>query len=328
MQYSIFAVDETPYCVWEEDLQERNLRFVERIDHGYFEYLATTHAVNLEGQDQQRAAIALRTGYHHALETFFTLLCASIQAPGCVVGWVQKCQAGQLRSLVRKIQKGRHHLYNRIGLPYVGWQVLSDTINLFHYENESRTKESKELFAGLWARFASDFLDDYHIKEYNSIKHGFRARAGGFTLAAGVEHEYGVAPPEEEMQVVGGSTFGTSFYAAHPIEGAPQLGRDPHFRVRSYAVNWRPEALIPALQLAAISIQNIISRIRIWHGIDARTVPFLRPEDSAYFDEPWRYSVGVTSMNMDTIITEANIRRLSVDELRAELERTTSRKGP
>ena len=70
----MFAVDETPYCVWEEDLRERNLRFVESIDYRYFEYIATTHAANLEGEDQQRAAIALRTGYHHALETFFTLL--------------------------------------------------------------------------------------------------------------------------------------------------------------------------------------------------------------------------------------------------------------
>lgn len=321
MQYSIFAVDETPYCVWEYDLRDRNLRFVESIDHRYFEYLASTHAANLEGEDRQRAAIALRIGYHHALETLFSLLCASVQAPGGVVGWIQKCSAGQLRSLVRKIQEGRHHLHNRIGLSAINWQVLSETINLFSYQDPARTAETRRLYAILWSRFAADFLDDYHIKEYNSIKHGFRARAGGFTLAAGTEHEYGVPPPENEMQVVGGSEFGTSFYAAQSIDGSPRIKRDPHFRVRSYAVNWRPEALIPALQLAALSIGNIVSRIRIWHGVDARTIPFTRPEDSSVFDEPWSYGVGVMRMNMDTVISETDIRRLTIDELRAELAR-------
>lgn len=203
MQYSVFAVDETPYCVWEHDLKERNLRFVESIDHGYFEYLAIAHAPNLEGETRQKAAIALRTAYHHALETFFSLLCAFVQAPGCAVGWIQKCQSGQLRSLVRKIQEGRHHLFNRAGLPTITWQVLSETINLFSCEDPSRTLESQRLYAILWSRFAADFLNDYHVKEYNSIKHGFRARAGGFTLAMGVEHEYGVPPPQEEMQIVG-----------------------------------------------------------------------------------------------------------------------------
>jgi hypothetical protein len=322
MQYSVFAVDETPYCVWEYDLRERNLRFVESIDYRYFEYLAATHGGNLEGEDRQRAAIALRTAYHHALETLFSLLCAAAQAPGCVVGWIQKCSSGQLRSLVRKIQEGRHHLYNRIGRSAITWRALSETINLFSYEDQTRTTETQRLYAILWERFAADFLDDYHIKEYNSIKHGFRARSGGFTLAAGIEHEYGVPPPNNEMQVVGGSEFGTSFYAAAPIEGAPQIKRDPHFRVRSYAINWRPEALIAGLQLAALSIGNVISRVKIWHGVDARTVQFTRPEDSAVFDEPWRYGVGVMRMNMDTIISEADIRRCSADQLRADLQRS------
>jgi hypothetical protein len=97
MQYSIFAVDETPYCVWKHDLKDRNLRFIESVDHEHFTYLAATLAPDLNGEYAQRAAIALRTGYHHALETLFTLLCASFRAPGCVVGWIQKCQTHQLR---------------------------------------------------------------------------------------------------------------------------------------------------------------------------------------------------------------------------------------
>lgn len=32
MQYYVFAVDETPYCAWEHNLKERNLRFVEDLE--------------------------------------------------------------------------------------------------------------------------------------------------------------------------------------------------------------------------------------------------------------------------------------------------------
>src|SRR5258708_5439980 len=224
MQCAGVAVDETPYCVWEYDLRDRNLRFVEQLDHKYFEYLALTLGPDLDGEPRQRAAIALRTGYHHALETFFTMLCAAIQAPGCMVGWIQKCSTKQLRSLVRKIEEGRHHLYNRIGLPVVTWQALSGVINLFNYPDQSRTAETQRLYATLWSRFAADFLDDFHIKEYNSIKHGFRARAGGFTLAAGTEREYGVSPPKDEIHVIGGSEYGTSFYAAEQIANSSRSG--------------------------------------------------------------------------------------------------------
>lgn len=323
MQYSVFVVDDVPYCVWEWDLQERNLRFVEGIDHEHFEYLAVTHAAQLDGSNSQRAAIALRTAYHHGLETFLTLVCATLQAPRCIVGWVQKCQTHQLRNLVRKIQEGRHRTLNQVGLREVNWNTLSSTINLFSYEDESRTRESRELFAVLWSRFGNDYLDDYHIKEYNSIKHGFRARAGGFTLAAGVEHEYGVPPPAEEVQVVGGSKFGTSFYSAEKIQNAPKLQRDPHFRVRSHSMNWRPESMVQALQLISISIGNVISYVRVQHGVDPRTVPFTRPQDSEYFHAPWQTSVGVTSASLDMIVDEQHIRRFAADEILVQLKQIT-----
>ncbi len=309
MQYSVFVVDDVPYCVWEWNLGTRNLQFVEGIDHEYFEYLATTHAAQLDGPHSQRAAIALRTAYHHGLETFFTLLCATLQAPLCIVGWVQKCQTPQLRNLVRKIQEERHQIRNKLRLQQVTWNSISNVINLFSYENESRTQETKELFASLWSRFAYDYLDDHNIKEYNSIKHGFRARAGGFTLFAGIEHEYGVQPPPEEMTVMGGSEFGTSFYAAERIQNAPTQKRDPHFRVKSYSLNWRPESMIQALQLVSMSIGNVISYVRILHGVDPKTVPFTRPQESKFFHAPWQNSVSVTSGSFNTIVEERHICR-------------------
>jgi hypothetical protein len=41
MQYCKFAVDEKPFCVWEWDLRERNLEFINNLDPAYFSYLCS-----------------------------------------------------------------------------------------------------------------------------------------------------------------------------------------------------------------------------------------------------------------------------------------------
>src|SRR4051812_7198190 len=107
IQYSRFVVNETPYCVWDWDITEQNLEFINSIDPRYFEHIAKIHGEMLEGEDQQYAAIALRTAYAHSLETFFALLCATIQAPDCVVGWLLKYRNKELFDLVRKIDNRR-----------------------------------------------------------------------------------------------------------------------------------------------------------------------------------------------------------------------------
>jgi hypothetical protein len=98
--YSKFAVCEKPYCVWEWNLPERNLEYLERVDPTYFDYVGRVNAKKLGTDDGQHAAMAIRTAYHHGLETLFALMFAAIQAPDCVVGWMQRYSMGQLRSLV------------------------------------------------------------------------------------------------------------------------------------------------------------------------------------------------------------------------------------
>lgn len=70
MKYSMFVVDETPYCLWDWELDKRNLDFLDQIDHEYFKYIVEAHFPNIGGDNSQRAAIVLKTTYHQALETF------------------------------------------------------------------------------------------------------------------------------------------------------------------------------------------------------------------------------------------------------------------
>ncbi len=89
MQYSKFVVDELPFCVWEWDLRDRNLEFINDFDPAYFKYLANVHRQSFETEEhKQHAGLSLRTSYVHGLETFFAILFATIQAPDCVIGWL------------------------------------------------------------------------------------------------------------------------------------------------------------------------------------------------------------------------------------------------
>jgi len=143
---------------------------------------------------------------------------------------------------------------------------------------------------------ASEFVNPAHIDEYNSIKHGFRVRSGGFTLAVGKEHEYGVSPPQEEMKVVGHSEYGTTILKLEPITNKKG---NRSYRSRRHSLNWRIEKTVLLLQLTSMSITNITSALKIANGVEAGTCKFTWPVDDETFIEPWKYSPGVTSSSMD-----------------------------
>ena len=211
IQRSVFVVGTEskkarPWCVWEWDLRDRNLRFLERLDHEYFEYVIRRHIDKLEGDDARRAAVAIRVTYHHALETLFTLLAAAVQAPDCVVAWVPKCKTDSLRELVIAISRhGR--IPNKLGLDHVSWDAIAEKVFTPVADAEARDR-MRTRFARLWARLAHQFLNQKAINEYNSLKHGFRVRPGGFSLAVGRESSPGVLAPGEVMKSMGGSNYG------------------------------------------------------------------------------------------------------------------------
>lgn len=313
MQYSKFAVDEEPFCVWEWDLHERNLAFINSIDPTYFGYLASVHGQGLETAEQkQHAALSLRTAYSHGLETLFALLFSAIQAPDCVIGWLHKYNVGDLRSLINKVQTWQPILSKLVIRP-ITWEAISNTIHIaLSLEDTEKEAQVKAHFATAWRRFASDLADDKSGLEYNSIKHGFRATAGGFRAAIGIETTPGVPAPPERMHSLGGSDFGSSFFIPEKISDSKL-----HFRVRRHSRNWKPENFIYGLHLISLSLQNILSFLKLINGVEAKTVKFSWPSDESHFEEPWRPVAGVTSMGMDTGIITEHITPFSKDEILA-----------
>lgn len=313
----VFAVGDDVYCCWEHELPERNERFLLSIDGEYFNYVAQRHLDQIEGEDRQRAAVALRAAYHHGLETLFSLLGALSQAPQAVPGWIPKCTNTILRELVRKLQVGGIVL-TQVGPQRVSLSELAALVHQYCWPNDEPAGATGSRFGLLWSRFAQDFLDPHHVAEYNSIKHGFRVSSGGFVLRLGAEEEFGVHAPEANMETVGASPFGSSFYEAIPLleDGASKH----HFRIRHQALNWRAEAMAQRLQLLAWSINNVVGALRCLNGAAPSTVRFQRPEDPAAFEAAWSWHVGVHASSFDVVVDPTLIDAAPRAGLKRELE--------
>lgn len=305
----MFAINKTPYCVWEYDLRQRNLELLEGIDPNYFGYVAHTNLEKMNEENKHYAALSIRNTYSHITETFFSLLFAAIQAPDCVIGWLQKYKINQLRSLLKSINSYQKVL-NKIDLKYYTWEEISTTINIFNHDNKNEKEEIQNCFGKLWRRISKEFLDKKSSREYNNIKHGFRIRPGGFNLAIGVQDSQGVPASPDKMKSLGGSKFGSTFFMPENINADKK-----HFRVRRVSINWKPGLLVKKIDLLCLSLQNVLSFLKIVNGVSPENVIFSWPSDLKEFIEPWTKTSGTISINMDTSITKNDIEFFDKNEI-------------
>ncbi|MGQ0552996.1 MAG: hypothetical protein ACT4PU_07225 [Planctomycetota bacterium] len=311
-----FLVGDRPQCFWEIAGRQENLRFLEGIDPGYFEYIAESLAADLEGEHSRRAALAMRSAYSHALEAFFALICAALQAPHCVAAWLMKYRQPDLLDVVGRIQEGHvGDVITQVPLAELSWEGVSRVVHaaLSHQDKELEGRV-KDGFGHLWGMLAADFLNEEVAGEYNSIKHGFRARSGGFSLAFGLEKSPGVLAPDAKMELFGASRYGSTYPVARPV------GEDKaNFTMRSVSRNWIPMGQAVALQLIEMSIANVVSALRIWNSVPPIDVKFSWPRDLRDFDKPWMTAMGVGSASFNPHIQDHEIQRQSSDMIRQVL---------
>jgi hypothetical protein len=342
-----FAVGEDPYCVWDWDLRDRNVQYLQSLDPRYFDYVARANFAYLDAEDteeRRRAATAIRAAYHHGLESFFALLFATLQAPDCHVGWMQIYMPANLRNVVKALDpmlaergddrdRARHrhaqllqHLKIR---PRATWEGVSATVNLVPGDDEERAKRVRVNFANLWRGFAKDFVNQNFTDEYNSIKHGLRAGSGGFDMAIGLQASEDEPAPPEAMHWLGGSEHGSSFYMARAFverptqsERKPRFSgrnRDLSFRVRRHHLNWDPRGLCTALSLISVSIHNVRTFALAINGIGSG-LQFLTPADEGFsmlLGQPG----GLQASNMDALVFKADIELLNEDQIRLEIQK-------
>lgn len=311
---SIYALLDERFCLWDVDIQQRNLAFLRGIDAEYFDYVVESNLDGLERDESKlRAAAALRMAYFNGIETLFLLLGGSLQAPDCVYAWVAQCTNGQLRELLRRVATGDSTLPLKVTLDTLSWGRMARAVHVYSDEDSSRATRNGELFGQLWDRLAAEYLSDRNIKEYNSLKHGFRVRHGGASLSAGVEHEYGVSPPAEEMKLVGSSEFGTSFYTLEQVGGNERSNRSR--RTRQVSANWSAEGIALCLQLIAMSIRNVLSHLEMLNGAKPFDVRFFRPSDDDDFDLPWRNCPSLLNLTFDFVLRDEESMKTTKEQL-------------
>lgn len=308
-----FMVADRPYCVWSWDIDERNAELLRGIDPWYFKHLALMYAEFLQTDENQYASIGLRTAYHHSLETLFALICATLQAPHCVLGWLLKYRTSDLYELVRKISAGEQ-IISLLDLRGTSWQSISKLINRSGTGDPQKSHHMAELFGGLWSRLAEDFLNETYSVEYNSIKHGMRVSLGGFWVSMGKEETAGVPPPRDRMAALGGSEFGVSFFKPS------NLHNSSNFWLRRHLLNWAPGNLVRALHLISMSLNNILAFLRVQNRVDAEGLGLVGPDDETYFAGPWLETPGVLSSSIDMLVEEADVENLPPAEIRARYE--------
>lgn len=320
--FGVFPVAEKPYCLWGWDLRSENLKFLQGIAYDHFAYIAAVHEPQLEGEHRQNAAIALRAAFHHGLETLFSLLGAAVQAPGSVAAWILKCDTEKLRQFVANVNTGTR-LPNFVGLDHVSWSGVAEKVLTANFASEEEAFTVKSRFADLWARLAQEYLQQAHIDEYNSLKHGFRTRPGGFTMQVANESTNAGKQGPGSWHTISTSEFGSSFLRPKPITGAPPVKkheRDPHLQLETHSLNWDPHNMASALRLISLSIGNICGSLR-WLGGESRdTLPrfFAPPSDPL---PALRYAPGgIRKLVVNRDVTEQHIERYSPDQLMSKIE--------
>lgn len=317
MQSYAFAIDERPQRVWDWDLGEKNLDFLRGIDPDYFVHVAQVNAGLAEERKTNSAALAIRLGYSHALETFMAFAGASLQAPACPLAWMLRYTNADLRKVVEKITNGCLKYSRLTATPT--WLGLAESLVAGLSASEEQKTRIAAGFGRVWSRFAHDFLDDSQEAEYNSLKHGLRAAGGGFALQIGLQPSPGVSAPPEAMQLIGGSEYGSSFFSIEK-----PVGGKIDFRPRRFSRNWHPENLFHGMRLLALSHGNLISFLRARAGDDIAQLKFQWPSEEEAYSSPWKYNLGVTSSNFDTVLDAEHIKASTEESVWQAIAKATA----
>lgn len=326
MNHFTFVVNDEPFSLWDQDPARRTAEFLNSFDPGFFSYLAEAHAENLDSEEhKRRVATAARMNYLHGIETFMTLVGAAVQAPQAPYAWVALAQTKLLRGVVERITNGDPTLHTELTQWDRTWDGLAQRV-FAHSGQENGWPKTAESFGRAWRFFAGEFLDENNQAEYNSLKHGFRIRSSGVKIAFGLEHQYGVAPPPEEMKYLGGSDNGSTFYVIERAGPDTQGNRSKRSRRRT--VNWTPETMIRSLQVIDVSIRNIVTFLRIVHGAKPNTVQFMRLEGvedlAAVLDD----AMTVRTSSFDTYVDDSQVPATTKKQLQEELAHAFAQPEP
>lgn len=312
----LFAVADKPMCCWDFDLVPRTRKFLEGVETGYYEQIATTWAPYLEGDaaEKNSAAIALRCGYLQGVETLMSFIGAFVQAPHALPVWIASCGTSELRKVVARLRT-KEQLLTHVGPQALDFEAIANQLFGSSAMDASLGPVVAE-FGRFWKRLASDFLDPKTIDEYNSLKHGLRIRPGGISIVLGPQVDEGEQPSAGGSVTLRGTDTGSTLLRVERLDGYKG-----HVRTVRQTLNWSAEDMAARLQLISRSISNLTETLMLGLSPDISAARLWIPDDLKAFDEAFNDDHDLVSSSMDSkfALAPAVLDHLTSERILAEL---------
>jgi hypothetical protein len=321
LRFAIFLINESPNCIWDYELAKTNKTFLTSIDPSYYRYIAETFEKDLENSDKDiryRASLALRASFYQALETFFLLVGAMVQAPECEYAYVLKASTSQVKLVANRIETKTFTDHCFFLDNDLTWQEIARII--FEPADHPTKQHAIIKFSECWSLFAKEFCDPLNTSEYNSLKHGLRVSPGGFNLFKS-KTKLADDLSGENRQHVGGNEYGSSFFVKAPIDGSKLGRKDPHFTSKMVLLNWSPSNVVNALKVLSYSIRNIASYLCARNKLDFKFISFQTPGNIDYLLSPWSDRITVLNSTVFYKVKERQVTRHSRNQMLKMIEK-------
>lgn len=242
----LIFVNKTPYRVWPGASSFQNEDFLRGFDPNYHLQVAKLLEPGLESENPDPASLGIRTMHGLAAEVFFALLFALLQAPDAPAAWFLLYRPGDLDQLINRLELGEP-LPSRLRLASASWSDIARALIPISEADFPEAESTIRWFGGFWERLSADFQSEAAKKEFNSLKHGLRARPASPFLTIG-----GHRIPAAE--------HGSSF---------PVLNRQQSEVVLSIGMrSWSARSLLAQLELISASLTNLLALLKQLHGVE------------------------------------------------------------
>lgn len=306
-----FCVDEKPFCVFDHEFDRINKDYLESINPDYYRFISThfEQILNDENSSEeiiQFAAISLRVNYGHALETLFALIFATLQAPNFIVGWMLRYRNIDLDKLVEKVKTKTpiktkfYKIYN------IDWESI---IKLIFKNLSGNGNISKEKVIINFTRLLSNLAIDYsniNLKlEYNSIKHGFRAKPGGGAFKFKDSQK-----PDSEWNEFLKSDYGSFYYTFNNIGKSKN-----HFTLSHNKILWDPKDVYYGINFVGLLIHNIVAFLKGYNKIKTESIQFKFLVNEKDYTLPWDNIIGTGHFKFGSNIDVETVKFCSDEDI-------------
>lgn len=277
-----FFVLDRPHCLWSHQAQFECGQFLSSLNAKFYARLARQLCRrNLDNaRSRAEAGGTARIFWHHAVETFVTLVGAAIQAPTALPAYFALCRNEDVREIAELIQARKRLPFEATVLREPGWAGLFRAVfepTPWHDDGQTVAFYVKALQEIIVA-----YLSELHRLEYNALKHGMRVSIGSARL------EFDPAKGEPIECAFSISAQDASHLAViKPVESARGAKARIHHQLERVTIGWSLERTIQDLDLLSGAIDNLRNLLTLLMHKKEGRLRFVRVDTSSEAHETY-----------------------------------------